>query len=58
MKFVMAIVDNGNDIEMLQSAGYGVAMENGIDELKQIADWVTASCEEDGVAVAIESVLD
>jgi Cof subfamily protein (haloacid dehalogenase superfamily) len=54
---VMAIGDNYNDMEMIKSVGYGVAMKNGVDVLKQAAVSVTASCDEDGVAQAIESVL-
>jgi hydroxymethylpyrimidine pyrophosphatase-like HAD family hydrolase len=54
---IMAIGDNYNDIEMIKSAGYGVDMGNGVDVLKQAAVSVTASCDEDGVAQAIESVL-
>ncbi|MDR2159499.1 MAG: Cof-type HAD-IIB family hydrolase [Treponema sp.] len=55
---IMAIGDNYNDMEMIKSVGCGVAMENGVDVLKQAAAAVTASCDEDGAAKAIESVLD
>jgi Cof subfamily protein (haloacid dehalogenase superfamily) len=54
---VMAIGDNYNDLEMIQAAGIGVAMSNGVEELRQAADRVTLSCDEDGAALAIESVL-
>lgn len=57
MQSVMAIGDNFNDIDMISAAGYGVAMENAIDELKEVADDVTLSCDDDGVAVAIERIL-
>jgi Cof subfamily protein (haloacid dehalogenase superfamily) len=57
MEQIMAIGDNYNDMEMIKSAGYGVAMGNGVDVLKQAAAAVTASCDEDGVAKAIEPVL-
>jgi Cof subfamily protein (haloacid dehalogenase superfamily) len=57
MEQIMAIGDNYNDMEMIKSAGYGVAMENGVDVLKQAAALVTASCDEDGAAKAIESIL-
>ena len=50
----MACGDGGNDKEMIRAAGFGVVMENGTDDLKQIADFVTKSNEEDGVAYAIE----
>ncbi|MDR2245058.1 MAG: Cof-type HAD-IIB family hydrolase [Treponema sp.] len=54
---IMAIGDNYNDMEMIKSVGYGVAMGNGVDVLKQAAAAVTVSCDEDGAAKAIESVL-
>lgn len=46
--------DSGNDIEMLRSVGVGVAMGNGITEAKSAADWVTASIDNDGLALAFE----
>ena len=51
---VMAIGDQGNDLTMLDWAGLGVAMGNGSDEVKAVADWVAPPIDEDGVAVAIE----
>ena len=54
---IMAIGDESNDIVMLQTVGYGVAMGNAPEEVKQIADAVTLSCQEDGVAAAIEAIL-
>ncbi|AET70855.1 HAD-superfamily hydrolase, subfamily IIB [Desulfosporosinus orientis DSM 765] len=51
---VMAIGDSLNDLEMIQYAGVGVAMGNARPEIKDQADFVTASNEEDGVAEAIE----
>lgn len=50
----MAFGDGLNDLSMLRAAGVGVAMENACDEAKQAADYVTASCDDDGVAAAIE----
>jgi Cof subfamily protein (haloacid dehalogenase superfamily) len=58
MEQIMAIGDNYNDMEMIKSVGYGVAMGNGVNVLKQAAVSVTDSCDEDGVAKAIESILD
>ena len=49
--------DANNDIEMLQFAGLGVAMGNASDYVKSLADAVTASNEEDGVARAIEKYI-
>ena len=47
---IAAFGDGENDIEMIEYAGYGVAMENGVDVLKDIADRVAPSVDEDGVA--------
>lgn len=51
---VMAFGDNHNDVGMLQFAGLGVAMGNAHDEVKAVADYVTLSNAEEGVAAAIE----
>jgi len=58
MERVMAIGDNLNDLEMILKAGFGVAMGNAIPELKEKANWVTASNDDDGLAMAIEKVLE
>ncbi|BDH43965.1 sugar phosphatase YidA [Salmonella enterica subsp. enterica serovar Choleraesuis] len=50
---VMAIGDQENDIAMLEYAGIGVAMGNAIDSVKNVAQVVTKTNEEHGVAVAI-----
>lgn len=54
---VMALGDARNDIELLSWAGTSVAMGNAVPEAAAVADWVTATNEEDGVALAIETVL-
>ena len=51
---VMAIGDGNNDLEMIAFAGYGVAMGNATDAVKAIAKYQTSSCDEAGVAQAIE----
>lgn len=51
---VMAIGDAANDIEMLEYAGLSVAMGNASDEVKALADVVTADHDACGVAQAIE----
>ena len=51
---VMAFGDGGNDVSMLKEAGIGVAMENGVDEAKAAADYITVSNDADGVAAALE----
>jgi Cof subfamily protein (haloacid dehalogenase superfamily) len=57
MNNIMTIGDNRNDMEMIQKAGFGVAMGNAIPELKEKADWVTATNDDDGLALAIEKIL-
>ncbi len=42
---VMAFGDHYNDIEMIQKVGIGVAMGNGLSEVKEQADYVTATNE-------------
>lgn len=49
----MAIGDSGNDLAILEAAGLGVAMENASDDIKAVAEYITTSNEEDGVAFAI-----
>lgn len=51
---VMALGDGENDIEMVKMAGIGVAMGNAHDSLKAVADHVTTTNDEDGVAAAVE----
>lgn len=58
LKDTMAIGDNLNDISMLKRVGTAVAMGNATTEVKAIADIVTGTNIEDGVAVAIENVLN
>lgn len=50
---VMAIGDQDNDLPMIRRVGWGVAMGNATDEVKQQARLVTLSNAEDGVAHAI-----
>lgn len=53
-KEIIAFGDDYVDIEMLSISGLGVAMGNAIKEVKEIADDVTKSNDEDGVAVYLE----
>ena len=50
----MAFGDGGNDIDMLKHAGIGVAMENARDDVKEIADFITTSVDDDGVTNALK----
>ena len=54
MREVIAIGDSLNDISMIRAAGLGIAMGNAQEAVKQAADAVSLSNEEDGVAKAIE----
>lgn len=53
----MAIGDTENDIDILKTAAIGVAMGNARTEVKEIADFVTRSNEESGVAHAIHHFI-
>ena len=54
---IMACGDGMNDYGMIEKVGFGVAMENGNPKVKEIADYVTVSNVEDGVAKAIEKFV-
>lgn len=54
---IMACGDGDNDIVMLREAGFGVAMANGEEKVKEAADYITLSNEEDGVADVIEKYV-
>lgn len=49
----IAFGDGANDREMLEMAGIGVAMGNALEEVKQSADYITDTVEEDGLAKAL-----
>lgn len=51
---VMCIGDSENDLSMIEFAGIGVAMGNAIDKVKEVADFVTRTNQEAGVAHAID----
>ena len=51
---VMAFGDGTNDISMIKSAGIGVAMQNACQEALNAADYITSSCDDDGVAKGIQ----
>ena len=54
---VVSFGDAANDIPMLEAAGMGVAMGNAQEAVKQAADMVTLSNNEDGIAAALEQLL-
>jgi hydroxymethylpyrimidine pyrophosphatase-like HAD family hydrolase len=50
--------DGENDVELLQWAGYGVAVANAHERVLQVADLVCPSAAEEGPARVIETYLD
>ncbi len=53
----IGIGDNFNDKELIATAGLGVAMENAVDELKDLADYTTLSNNDQGVKDVIEKFV-
>lgn len=51
---IISFGDSYNDISMIEKAGFGVAMENAVEEAKNVADHITGSNEKDGVAMVVE----
>ena len=49
-----AFGDGENDIEMIEAAGVGIAMGNGNEHVRAVADYVTAALEDDGIYKACE----
>lgn len=55
---IIACGDNSNDINMVKNAGLGVAVKNGIDEIKAAADYITERTnDEDAIAEVIEKFI-
>jgi hydroxymethylpyrimidine pyrophosphatase-like HAD family hydrolase len=55
---LVAIGDDVNDVDMVRNANIGIAVANAVDEVKAVADWITATNDADGVAIALEQILD
>ncbi len=55
---IIAYGDNYNDIEMIDKVGLGVAVENAKDEVKAVADEITQSNIDDGVANHLKKIFD
>lgn len=55
---MIAIGDGLNDLPMIEFAGLGVAMENAHELVKARADFITKSCDDDGVAYAIDKYIN
>lgn len=58
MESVVAFGDNYNDIDLLQSVGWGVAVDNARMEVKAVANEITHHNKEDGVAATLEKIRD
>ena len=54
---VLTIGDQNNDIDLVKAGGIGVAMGNGTPELKQCADFITDTVENDGFVKAVEKFV-
>lgn len=49
----MAVGDGNNDIELMEAAGFSVAMGNAVDAVRRVARAVTDDCDHDGAAKAV-----
>jgi Cof subfamily protein (haloacid dehalogenase superfamily) len=54
----VAFGDGENDLELVDWAGYGVAVENADERVKALARWVCPSAAEEGVAQALEAIVN
>lgn len=54
---VVVVGNDQNDLEMIQKAGLGVAMQNAPKEVREKSDWVTRSNDMDGVAYVVREVF-
>ena len=54
---VICMGDAGNDHHMIEYAGLGIAMGNAMEETKALADYVTDTNDNHGVAAAIEKFI-
>ncbi|MDD3999874.1 MAG: Cof-type HAD-IIB family hydrolase [Bacilli bacterium] len=54
LRDVIAFGDGDNDYEMIRDAGIGVAMGNATKKVKAVADYITASVEDDGIFQALK----
>lgn len=55
---IIAFGDGRNDIEMIRKSGVGVAMGNALDCVKEVADYITKSHNEDGILLFLKGYLE
>lgn len=53
----IAFGDGENDVELVEWAGFGIAVENAHPRVKAVADWICPSAAHEGVAQVLEAVL-
>ncbi len=51
---VIAFGDDTNDVEMIRDAGIGIAMANAVDSVKAVANHITESNDDDGIALVLQ----
>jgi hypothetical protein len=54
----IAFGDGENDVELVEWAGYGIAVANAHERVKAAADWICPAAAEEGVAQVLEALLD
>jgi Cof subfamily protein (haloacid dehalogenase superfamily) len=54
----LAFGDGENDVELVEWAGYGIAVENAHERVKAVADWICPPAAKEGVAQVLEALLD
>lgn len=54
---IIGVGDGGNDLPLLMACGLKVAMGNAVQDIKEIADYIAPTIEEDGVADVIEKFI-
>ena len=57
MNTVVAFGDSYNDESLIKSAGFGIAMANGVPPIRACADYITATNDDNGVAKAIWELI-
>ena len=55
---IIAIGDSMNDIELIQAAGFGIAMGNAMDEVQEAADYVAKHIDQNGFADAVSKARE